>query len=65
MLFRSLELNDELNVAVASPTLATQLTRDFEADIRRSLRIDVNTWRERPLHIRAREKLWSYFGEVF
>lgn len=62
---RSLELNDELNVAVASPTLALQLTRDFEADIRRSARIDLSAWRERPLHIRAREKLWSYFGEVF
>jgi cardiolipin synthase A/B len=62
---RSLELNDELNVAVASPTLASQLTRDFEQDVRRSTRIDVDAWRDRPLHIRAREKLWSYFGEVF
>ncbi len=62
---RSMELNDELNVAVASPTLASQLTRDFEADMRRSARIDLNAWRDRPLHIRAREKLWSYFGEVF
>jgi len=62
---RSLELNDELNVAVASPTLASQLTRDFDQDVRRSTRIDLNAWRERPLHIRARETLWSYFGEVF
>ena len=62
---RSLELNDELNVAVASPTLASQLTRDFEADMRRSIRIDLKAWRERPVHIRAREKLCSYFGELF
>jgi cardiolipin synthase len=62
---RSLELNDELNVVVASPTLATELTRDFERDIQRSARIDLDSWRSRPLHIRAREKLWSAFGEVF
>jgi cardiolipin synthase len=62
---RSLELNDEINVAVASSTLAAQLTRDFEDDMRRSVRIGLNAWRERPLHIRAREKLWGYFSEVF
>ena len=62
---RSLELNDELNVVVASTTLAAQLTGDFERDTRRSMKIDVNEWRSRPMHIRAREKLWSFFGEVF
>lgn len=62
---RSLELNDELNVVVASASLAAQLTRDFETDMRRSVKIELAAWRERPLHIRAREKLWSYFGEVF
>jgi cardiolipin synthase len=62
---RSLELNDELNVVVASPSLAARLTEDFEQDKRRSIRIDLTAWRERPLHIRSREKLWGYFGEVF
>ena len=62
---RSLELNDELNVVVASATLAAQLTGDFERDMRRSMKIDINEWRSRPMHIRAREKLWSFFGEVF
>ena len=62
---RSLELNDELNVVAASPKLAAQLTRDFEADLRRSAKIDLERWRARPPHIRAREKLWSFFGEVF
>ena len=62
---RSLELNDEMNVVVASPTLASQVTRDFDEDTRRSVQIDLAAWRQRPLHIRAREKLWSYFGEVF
>jgi cardiolipin synthase len=62
---RSLELNDELNVVVASPDLASRLTSDFEADLRRSTRIDLDAWRSRPVHIRAREQLWSLFGEVF
>jgi cardiolipin synthase len=62
---RSLELNDELNVVVAGAGLAAELTRAFEHDMRRSARIDLESWRSRPVHIRAREKLWSFFGEVF
>jgi len=62
---RSLELNDELNVAVFDAPLATRLTADFERDLTRSTRLDLEGWRSRPIHIRAREKVWSYFGEVF
>jgi cardiolipin synthase A/B len=62
---RSLELNDELNVVIASPDLASRITADFEADLRRSKKIDRDEWRSRPLHIRGRERLWSFFGEVF
>jgi cardiolipin synthase A/B len=62
---RSLELNDELNVVVAGRQLAASLTADFEADMRRSTKIELDEWKSRPIHIRARERLWSYFGEVF
>jgi cardiolipin synthase len=62
---RSLELNDELNVVVAGRSLASRLTSDFEADMRRSTKIDLESWRSRPFHIRGRERLWSFFGEVF
>jgi cardiolipin synthase A/B len=62
---RSLELNDELNVVVAGRALAEQLTRDFDADTKRSEKIDLEKWRSRPLHIRAREQAWSFFGEIF
>lgn len=62
---RSLELNDELNVAVFDSGLAARLTADFDQDLEKSLKIDLDSWRSRPLHIRGREKLWSYFGEVF
>jgi cardiolipin synthase len=62
---RSLELNDELNVVVASRRLASRLTADFDEDARRSKKIDLEEWRSRPFHIRGRERLWSFFGEVF
>jgi cardiolipin synthase len=62
---RSLELNDELNVAVFDPAFASRLLVDFDRDVKQSKRIALDEWRSRPLHIRAREKGWSYFGEVF
>jgi len=62
---RSLELNDELNVGVADADLARQLTAQFEADLRRTRRLDLEAWRNRPRLERAREVFWSYFSEVF
>jgi cardiolipin synthase len=62
---RSLELNDELNIAVASPVLAARFLQDFEQDVRASERLDLERWRRRPLLDKAREHFWSYFGEVF
>jgi len=62
---RSLELNDELNVIAASRDLASRITSDYEEDLRRSTKIDLEKWRSRPIHIRGRERLWSLFGEVF
>jgi cardiolipin synthase len=62
---RSLELNDELNVAVFDRALAARLLVDIERDIGRSQRLELARWRARPLHIRAREQLWGFFGEVF
>jgi cardiolipin synthase len=62
---RSLELNDELNVVATGRQLALQLSSDFESDLKRSKKIDLEQWRSRPLHIRAREQAWSFFGEIF
>ena len=62
---RSLELNDELNIAAFDPGLAVRLTADFERDVARSMKWDLESWRSRPLHIRGREKMWSWFGEIF
>jgi cardiolipin synthase A/B len=62
---RSLELNDELNVAVLSRGLAARFLQDFENDLRRSRQLTPDAWRERPLMERAHEYFWSYFDEVF
>ncbi len=62
---RSLELNDELNVAVSDPALAARLLQDFEQDLRRSKKLDAGQWRNRSLLEKAREHFWSYFGEIF
>jgi cardiolipin synthase len=62
---RSRELNDELNVVAFDPALAARLTGDFEADLRNARKIEADAWKSRPPHIRAREQVWSLFGEVF
>jgi cardiolipin synthase len=62
---RSLELNDELNVAVASRDLVARLSEDFESDLRRARRLELEQWRHRPLLEKTREYFWSYFGEIF
>jgi cardiolipin synthase A/B len=62
---RSLELNDELNVAVWNRDLGARFTDDFERDLRSSTKLELESWRKRPLLLKAREHFWSYFGEVF
>jgi cardiolipin synthase len=62
---RSLELNDELNVVVTSPQLAARILQDFENDLKASARLDLATWRKRPLLMKAREQFWGAFGEIF
>ena len=62
---RSFELNDELTVAIADGDLATELTRDFESDMAKSLQLDPVTWKNRSVLEKAREQFWAMFGEVF
>ena len=62
---RSLELNEELNVAVASRDLAARLTADLEQDLKVSKKLELSTWRQRPFLQKAREQFWSAFGEIF
>ena len=62
---RSLELNDELNVAVSSRELAARLLQDFDKDVASSRKLELNTWRERSFLMKTRERFWSVFSEVF
>ena len=62
---RSLELNDELVVAVQDPALAATLTRAFERDLTQSTTFDLARWRQRGLWRRLPERFWSLFGELF
>ena len=62
---RSLELNDEMNIAVSDPDLAARLLKDFEQDLQRAKKLDVNEWRRRNVLEKIRENFWSYFGEIF
>ena len=62
---RSLELNDEMNLAVNSHDLARRFQDDFEADLKVSRRITLEEWRRRPFLSKIRERFWTAFGEVF
>ncbi len=62
---RSLELNDEVNVAVFSRRLASRFLQAFANDLRVSHKWTLATWRERPYTDRVHEYFWSFFGEVF
>ncbi|MGH9371934.1 MAG: phospholipase D-like domain-containing protein, partial [Vicinamibacterales bacterium] len=62
---RSLELNDEMNVAVSSRDLASRFLHDFDDDLKRSRPITLEQWRQRPMVDKTRERFWATFGEVF
>ena len=62
---RSLELNDEINVAVFEPALAGRFLHDFDDDLKQARRLTLEDWRRRSWVERGREWFWSYFGEVF
>ena len=62
---RSLELNDELNVAVADPGLAARLLADFQEDLQVSRRLTLEAWRQRSFSLKVREQFWALFGEIF
>ena len=62
---RSLELNDEISMAVFDTELGRTLSAAYEADIRLSKRWTHDNWQARPWHWKVRERFWGIFGEVF
>jgi cardiolipin synthase len=62
---RSMELNDENNIGIADRAFAARLLQDFEVDLTRSTRINLEQWRDRPRLEKIRERFWGAFGELF
>ncbi len=62
---RSLELNDEITIAVDDAGLASRLKAAFESDLTKSKEWKREEWRARPWHWKLREQFWGLFGEVF
>lgn len=62
---RSLELNDELNVAVMDADLAGRFVKTFESDRQRAKRLTLEQWARRGWLEKSREWFWQGFGEIF
>jgi cardiolipin synthase len=62
---RSFELNDELTIAVHDRYLASELLGDFEQDLLRSKRLNLEEWKRRSFLEKSREWFWGMFGELF
>jgi cardiolipin synthase len=58
---RSFGINDEVNVAVLDPEIASRLTRDFEQDAGKSKKVTLQEWKKRPLS----ERLMEMVGWIF
>jgi cardiolipin synthase len=58
---RSFRLNDEANLNIHDREFAQRQIRDFDADLKRSRRITLQEWENRPWT----EKAWEHFLELF
>jgi cardiolipin synthase len=61
---RSWAYNLEINVAIDDATVARRLEERIRADLGRSVRVDLHTWRFRPLGQRLLEALFYMFRHV-
>jgi cardiolipin synthase len=61
---RSFHLNDEANLNVYDREFTARLTEVFEDDIKRSKRITLEDWQNRPAMEKAREKLTSLMAPM-
>jgi cardiolipin synthase len=59
---RSFRLNDEANLNIYDASFAAEQVRIFDADLAKSQRIDLATWRARPLQDKIVEHLASLLG---
>jgi cardiolipin synthase len=57
---QSLRRNDEGNVGILDKKFADSLIKVFNTDLEKAVRIDLDTWSERPLHQKILEKVFSF-----
>jgi cardiolipin synthase len=60
---RSLDINDEASVGLIDPQTAGQLVAAFEADARKSKRLDAGSWKQRSAWHKLKDKLSYMINE--
>ena len=60
---RAFRLNDEANLNIYNREFAAQMTRTLEADKLKSREITLEEWRNRPWHVKVRDRFWSIFRQ--
>ena len=61
---RSFHLNDEANLNVYEADFAQRMTEVFEADLRRSKRITLEAWQNRPAKEKLRERVSALLAPI-
>jgi cardiolipin synthase len=61
---RSFRLNDEANLNIYDRAFAQRQTEVFEADLKKSRRITYESWKARPLSVKAHEHFLALFGPL-
>lgn len=63
--YRTLKHDDELNLCVNNTKLAEELTKQFDLDLRQSIKIDAKTWRKRSIFQKVSQSTASLARWVF
>ena len=61
---RSVLFNDEIDAVVIGTQTGAQMQRFFEQDLRHAQRIDEQSWNQRPLSERLRERFWRLWEQL-
>jgi cardiolipin synthase len=59
--YQSLRYNDEGNIGILDVSFTSKMTGIFEEDLKNSVRIDQETWRQRPFLEKIKERLFALF----
>jgi cardiolipin synthase A/B len=59
--YQSLRYNDEGNIGILDVSFTSKMTGIFEEDLKNSVRIDQETWRQRPFLEKIKEHFFSLF----